>query len=66
MIEVDKHPTKSGTLIQLSEPFKVFDFDFWRRPDSFREADLHIKAKGDGTVHAIISWYMIQLIGHCR
>ncbi|XP_047948609.1 protein arginine N-methyltransferase 1.6 isoform X1 [Salvia hispanica] len=45
----------------LSEPFKVFDFDFWRRPDSFREADLHIKAKGDGTVHAIISWWLLQL-----
>ncbi|KAG6427752.1 hypothetical protein SASPL_111999 [Salvia splendens] len=57
----DKHPTKSGTLIQLSEPFKVFDFEFWRRPDSFREADLHIKAKSDGTVHAIISWWLLQL-----
>ncbi|XP_057787065.1 protein arginine N-methyltransferase 1.6 isoform X2 [Salvia miltiorrhiza] len=45
----------------LSEPFKVFDFDFWRRPDSFREADLHIKATSDGTVHAIISWWLLQL-----
>ncbi|KAI3470120.1 hypothetical protein Pfo_026783 [Paulownia fortunei] len=45
----------------LSEPFKVFDFDFWRRPDSFRETELHIKATNDGTVHAIISWWLLQL-----
>ncbi|KAL3647182.1 Protein arginine N-methyltransferase 7 [Castilleja foliolosa] len=31
----------------LSEPFKVFDFDFWRRPDSSRETDLYIKATND-------------------
>ncbi|KAL3829884.1 hypothetical protein ACJIZ3_018686 [Penstemon smallii] len=45
----------------LSEPFKVFDFDFWRRPDSSRETELHIKATNDGTVHAIISWWVLQL-----
>ncbi|KAL0395237.1 UNVERIFIED_CONTAM: protein arginine N-methyltransferase 1.6 [Sesamum latifolium] len=45
----------------LSEPFKVFDFDFWRRPDSSRETELHIKATNDGTVHAIISWWLLQL-----
>ncbi|KAH6822280.1 protein arginine methyltransferase 7 [Perilla frutescens var. hirtella] len=45
----------------LSEPFKVFDFEFWRRPDSFREAELNIKATNDGTVHAIISWWLLQL-----
>lgn len=32
----------------LSEPFKVFDFEFWRRPDSFRDAEQHIKATNDG------------------
>ncbi|KAL6556908.1 Protein arginine N-methyltransferase 7 [Orobanche hederae] len=32
----------------LSEPFKVFDFDFWRRPDSFRETRLHVRATNDG------------------
>ncbi|KAK6137578.1 hypothetical protein DH2020_028682 [Rehmannia glutinosa] len=45
----------------LSEPFKVFDFDFWRRPDSSRETELQIKATNDGTVHAIISWWLLQL-----
>ncbi|KZV45337.1 protein arginine N-methyltransferase 1.6 [Dorcoceras hygrometricum] len=45
----------------LSEPFKVFDFDFWRRPESSRETELHIKASNDGTIHAIISWWILQL-----
>ncbi|GER28048.1 protein arginine N-methyltransferase 7 [Striga asiatica] len=45
----------------LSEPFKVFDFDFWRRPESFRETELQINATNDGTVHAIISWWLLQL-----
>ncbi|GFQ01327.1 protein arginine n-methyltransferase 1.6 [Phtheirospermum japonicum] len=45
----------------LSEPFKVFEFDFWRRPNSFRETELHVKATNDGTVHAIISWWLLQL-----
>lgn len=56
--------TQFGTLVQLSKPFKVFDFDFWRRPESSRETELHIKATNDGTVHAIISWYIIWLIGY--
>ncbi|XP_060213944.1 protein arginine N-methyltransferase 7 [Lycium barbarum] len=45
----------------LSEPFKVFDFDFWRRPDSHRETELSVKATDTGTVHAIISWWLLQL-----
>ncbi|XP_075517943.1 protein arginine N-methyltransferase 1.6 isoform X3 [Primulina tabacum] len=45
----------------LSEPFKIFDFDFWRRPESSRETELHIKASNDGTIHAIISWWILQL-----
>ncbi|KAL2472030.1 Protein arginine N-methyltransferase 1.6 [Abeliophyllum distichum] len=45
----------------LSEPFKIFDFDFWKRPDSFRETELHVKATNDGTIHAIISWWLLQL-----
>ncbi|KAM3375560.1 protein arginine N-methyltransferase 1.6 [Capsicum galapagoense] len=45
----------------LSEPFKVFDFDFWRRPDSHRETKLSVKATDTGTIHAIISWWLLQL-----
>ncbi|EYU32837.1 hypothetical protein MIMGU_mgv1a024512mg [Erythranthe guttata] len=45
----------------LSEPFKVFDFDFWRRPDSSSETEMHIKTTNDGTVYAIISWWLLQL-----
>ncbi|XP_006366742.1 protein arginine N-methyltransferase 1.6 isoform X3 [Solanum tuberosum] len=45
----------------LSEPFKVFDFDFWRRPDSHRVMELNVQATNTGTVHAIISWWLLQL-----
>ncbi|XP_019223925.1 PREDICTED: protein arginine N-methyltransferase 1.6 [Nicotiana attenuata] len=45
----------------LSEPFKVFDFDFWRRPESHRERELSVKATDTGTIHAIISWWLLQL-----
>ncbi|KAD3641178.1 hypothetical protein R6Q59_003807 [Mikania micrantha] len=45
----------------LSEPFKVFEFDFWKRPDSHGETQIHIKAANDGTVHAVISWWVLQL-----
>ncbi|CAN4097771.1 unnamed protein product [Withania somnifera] len=45
----------------LSEPFKVFDFDFWKRPDSHRVMELSVKATDTGTVHAIISWWLLQL-----
>ncbi|KAI3813061.1 hypothetical protein L1987_17775 [Smallanthus sonchifolius] len=45
----------------LSEPFKIFEFDFWKRPDSHGETQVHIKATNDGTVHAVISWWVLQL-----
>lgn len=43
-------------LIQLSEPFKVFEFDFWKRPDSHGEVVMRIPATVDGKVHAVVSW----------
>ncbi|KAK9274977.1 hypothetical protein L1049_022234 [Liquidambar formosana] len=45
----------------LSEPFKIFEFDFWKRPDSHGETELLIKATNDGRVHAIVSWWILQL-----
>ncbi|XP_052209150.1 protein arginine N-methyltransferase 7 [Diospyros lotus] len=45
----------------LSEPFKIFEFDFWRRPESQGKTKVHIKAINDGTVHAVISWWKLQL-----
>ncbi|XP_022154833.1 protein arginine N-methyltransferase 1.6 isoform X2 [Momordica charantia] len=45
----------------LSEPFKVFEFDFWKRPESHAENELHIKATESGRVHAVVSWWMLQL-----
>ncbi|XP_034217275.1 protein arginine N-methyltransferase 1.6 isoform X2 [Prunus dulcis] len=45
----------------LSEPFKIFEFDFWKRPDSHGETEVHVKATNDGRVHAVISWWILQL-----
>lgn len=46
--------------VQLSEPFKIFEFDFWKRPDSHGEAEILIKAAAGGSVNAVISWYSIS------
>ncbi|GAB4834987.1 Protein arginine N-methyltransferase 7 [Ancistrocladus abbreviatus] len=45
----------------LSEPFKIFEFEFWKRPESHRETDVVIKAFDDGRVNAIVSWWVLQL-----
>ncbi|KAJ0047970.1 hypothetical protein Pint_15875 [Pistacia integerrima] len=45
----------------LSEPFKIFEIDFWKRPDSHGETELQIKATNDGRVHAVVSWWILQL-----
>ncbi|CAL9029404.1 unnamed protein product [Prunus brigantina] len=45
----------------LSEPFKIFEFDFWKRPDSHGETEVHVKSTNDGRVHAVISWWILQL-----
>ncbi|KAK7327202.1 hypothetical protein VNO80_31567 [Phaseolus coccineus] len=45
----------------LSEPFKIFEFDFWKRPESYGETELCVKATNDGRVHVVISWWVLQL-----
>ncbi|XP_022737385.1 protein arginine N-methyltransferase 1.6 [Durio zibethinus] len=45
----------------LSEPFKIFEFDFWKRPDSHGETEVQIKAIDDGSIHAVVSWWILQL-----
>ncbi|RDX72827.1 Protein arginine N-methyltransferase 1.6 [Mucuna pruriens] len=45
----------------LSEPFKIFEFDFWKRPESYGETELCVKATNDGSVHAVVSWWVLQL-----
>ncbi|KAJ0236718.1 Protein arginine N-methyltransferase 1.6 [Hirschfeldia incana] len=45
----------------LSEPVKIFEFDFWKRPESNGELDVHIEAINEGSIHAIISWWVLQL-----
>ncbi|XP_031483637.1 protein arginine N-methyltransferase 7 isoform X2 [Nymphaea colorata] len=51
----------SGEIKLLSEPFKIFDFDFWRRPESHRSIQIPITAKDSGCIHAVISWWVLQL-----
>ncbi|XVF51734.1 hypothetical protein PTKIN_Ptkin04bG0208700 [Pterospermum kingtungense] len=45
----------------LSEPFKIFEFDFWKRPNSHGEIEVQIKAIDDGSIHAVVSWWVLQL-----
>ena len=45
----------------LLEPFKVFDFDFWRRPADYKDIDLVVKVSSEGNAQAIISWWVLQL-----
>ncbi|CAH8316683.1 unnamed protein product [Eruca vesicaria subsp. sativa] len=45
----------------LSEPVKIFEFDFWKRPESNGELEVHIEAINEGSVNAIISWWVLQL-----
>ncbi|KAL5551116.1 hypothetical protein UlMin_001292 [Ulmus minor] len=45
----------------LSEPFKIFEFDFSKRPESLGETELCIKASNDGRVQAVVSWWILQL-----
>ncbi|KAL2344519.1 hypothetical protein Fmac_005804 [Flemingia macrophylla] len=43
------------------KPFKNFEFDFWKRPESYGENELCVKATNDGRVHAVVSWWVLQL-----
>ncbi|MBA0851465.1 hypothetical protein Goshw_020370, partial [Gossypium schwendimanii] len=45
----------------LSEPFEIFEFDFWKRPESNGETKVQVKAIDDGNIHAIVSWWVLQL-----
>ncbi|KAG0447751.1 hypothetical protein HPP92_028199 [Vanilla planifolia] len=45
----------------LSEPFKIFEFDFWKRPDSHGETEILVTPTVDGRVNAVVSWWVLQL-----
>uniref|UniRef100_A0A803L6M5 Protein arginine N-methyltransferase domain-containing protein n=1 Tax=Chenopodium quinoa TaxID=63459 RepID=A0A803L6M5_CHEQI len=45
----------------LSEPFKIFEFDFWKRPSSHGEAEILVEAATNGSVNAVLSWWVLQL-----
>ncbi|CAN0842227.1 Protein arginine N-methyltransferase 1.6 [Linum grandiflorum] len=46
---------------QLSKPFEIFEFDFWRRPESHGEAKVLVEAIDDGRANGIVSWWILQL-----
>ncbi|KAI0529160.1 hypothetical protein KFK09_001707 [Dendrobium nobile] len=54
-------PYHATTYGQLSEPFKIFEFDFWKRPDSHGETEMWINPTDDGKVHAVVTWWVLQL-----
>ncbi|XP_057829432.2 protein arginine N-methyltransferase 1.6 isoform X3 [Cryptomeria japonica] len=51
----------SAHLQMLSKPFKVFDLDFWRRPDDHQNIETIVKITAEGKLQAIISWWVLQL-----
>ncbi|CAN1185903.1 Protein arginine N-methyltransferase 1.6 [Linum perenne] len=46
---------------QLSKPFEIFEFDFWRRPESHGEAKVVVEAIDDGRANGVVSWWVLQL-----
>ncbi|KAH7431800.1 hypothetical protein KP509_08G067000 [Ceratopteris richardii] len=45
----------------ITEPFKVFNFDFSKIPPSEGKSDIFVKAIKSGVAHAIISWWVLEL-----
>ncbi|WCJ25927.1 Protein arginine N-methyltransferase 7 [Euphorbia peplus] len=64
-VKLQQHPLHCDAISKeiklLSKPFKTFEFDFWKRPDSHGEMELLVEAIDDGRVHALLSWWMLQL-----
>ncbi|KAF9685402.1 hypothetical protein SADUNF_Sadunf03G0050900 [Salix dunnii] len=64
-VKTQQHPMHCDAISKeinlLSEPFKIFEFDFWKRPDSQGDSKVLIKATNDGRVHAVVSWWVLQL-----
>ncbi|GJN29946.1 hypothetical protein PR202_gb18214 [Eleusine coracana subsp. coracana] len=61
-VKLQQHAMQCDALAnEIRLPFKVFEFDFWKRPDSHHETKIKIKATADGCAHAIISWWVLQL-----
>ncbi|KAJ7003396.1 protein arginine N-methyltransferase 1.6 [Populus alba x Populus x berolinensis] len=64
-VQAKQHPMHCDAISKeinlLSEPFKIFEFDFWKRPDSQGDSKLLIKATNDGRIHAVVSWWILQL-----
>ncbi|XP_071705417.1 protein arginine N-methyltransferase 7 [Rutidosis leptorrhynchoides] len=64
-VKPQQHPMHCDAIADeirlLSEPFKIFEFEFSKRPNSHGKTQVHIKATNDGTVHAVVSWWVLQL-----
>ncbi|XP_030524883.1 protein arginine N-methyltransferase 7 isoform X1 [Rhodamnia argentea] len=64
-VKLQQHPMHCDAIKReiklLSEPFRIFEFNFGKRPESHGETAVHVKATGSGQVNAVISWWMLQL-----
>ncbi|KAL3743273.1 hypothetical protein ACJRO7_018560 [Eucalyptus globulus] len=64
-VKLQQHPMHCDAIRReiklLSEPFRIFEFNFGKRPESHGETAVHVKATGSGQVNAVISWWMLQL-----
>ncbi|CAN1333529.1 Protein arginine N-methyltransferase 1.6 [Linum perenne] len=60
-----QHPLHCDSLSKeirlLSKPFEIFEFDFWRRPESHGEAKVVVEAIDDGRANGVVSWWVLQL-----
>ncbi|CAM6084067.1 unnamed protein product [Calypogeia fissa] len=48
-------------LTLISNPFEVFTFEFSKTPANDRVCDLEIPVTKAGSVHALVSWWVLQL-----
>ncbi|KAI4303248.1 hypothetical protein MLD38_038901 [Melastoma candidum] len=64
-VKAQQHPMHLNAIrneIKLvSEPFKIFEFEFWKRPESNGKTSFNVKAIGSGQMHAVVSWWDLQL-----
>jgi tetratricopeptide (TPR) repeat protein len=46
----------------LTEPFDVFNFDFYRDGPEGKRTELTLKPTVDGTCHAVVFWFELELV----
>lgn len=51
----------AGLLWPLSDPFKLFEFDFSAPPPGSRRSTAKVKVNSSGTVNAVAIWWDLQM-----